>query len=225
MAESKADSKAGSVKIFYEKGYAINKRVGAVINSANGFLLLGTSGAGAIRKKSQQLNKKEKMKYAQLLNSLPKSIKNDYLRVFKEHGWIPTYAQLGCLRLLVEWKGCEVKRGDAVLQMDWSKKDSRPILHAVGMSYKLRINDSSRLKATDATIRNSVTKALKIVDFLEKRSVALPLMCVRPAYGVGPERSLKAIREAIRAARLKNVKKIILCFDNDVSSRYLRSII
>jgi len=215
---------ASGMEIVYQKGYAINKRVSAVINSANGFLLLGTSGAGAIREKSQHLTRKEKEEYSKLLSSLPKRISNDYRRVYAEHKWTPTYAQLGGLRLLVDRKGCEVKRGDAVLQVDWSKDDSRPIIHAVGMSYKLRIHDSSRLKATPTTIRNSLTKALKIADFLEAKSIALPVMCARPTYGVGPEASLRIIRSTLHSFKAKHIKRAVVCFDNSITRSYLDNI-
>ena len=90
------------VVIEYKRGYAINKRAQAIINSANGFLLLGTSGAGAIRQKSQRLTKKEKAEFDRLLRSLPIKIRNDYRRVMKERRWPATYAQLGCLKLLKE---------------------------------------------------------------------------------------------------------------------------
>ena len=64
------------MEILYEKGFAIDKDVDIVINSANGFLLLGKSGAGQIRKKSKELDFIDKLRYRYLLTELPKRISN-----------------------------------------------------------------------------------------------------------------------------------------------------
>lgn len=213
------------MKVIYQRGFAINKRVGAVINSANGFLLLGSSGAGAIRNKSQSLTAKDKKEYKILISKLPKRIREDYIRVYRDHGWTPTYAQLGCIRLLLEKKGDEFKMGDAVLQTDWSKKDWRPIIHAIGMSYRLGPNHATRLHATRASIRGSVKKSLKIADSLGVKSIALPVMCARPSYGIGPEDSLKIILSEIKSFKSKNIIKVIICFDNSVTRKYLNSLL
>lgn len=212
------------MKIIYKRGYAVNKRVDTVVNSANGFLLLGTTGAGEIRKKSQRLTPKEKKEYNTLLNRLPKRIRNDYIRVYKEQRWTPTYAQLDCLKLLVKKNKHEFMRGDAVLQENWSKKDSRPIIHAVSMSYRLRIHDASRLPATTATIRRAMAKAFKIADSIGSKSVALPVCCARKSYGMTPEKSFKLILSVLKSLKPRSIKKVIICFDNKVTSAYLRSI-
>ncbi|MBU2561924.1 MAG: macro domain-containing protein [Nanoarchaeota archaeon] len=211
--------------ILYKRGFAVDQRVDAVINSANGFLLLGTSGAGRIRKKSQRLTPGERKEYAALLDKLPKCIKNDYLRVYREQRWTPTYAQLGCLRILVNKRVKEFRRGDAVLQEAWSKTDRRPVIHAVGMSYKLRIHDSSRLKATPATLASALRKALRLADSRGAKSIALPLMCARPTYGVGPKESLRITRSVLRGCKAKNINKAIVCFDNSITIDYLKRVL
>lgn len=209
--------------IVYKRGFAVAKRVSAVINSSNGFLLLGTSGAGAIRERSEYLTSKEKEEYEDILKSLPARIRNDYHRVFLERRWTPTYAQLCALRLLAAKKGNEFKLGEAVLQEVWSKKDSRPVIHAVCMSYALSLHASKRVPATAESIKSGIAEALKIADSIEAKSVALPVCCARESYGVGPEVSLKSILSAIKAAKLKNVKSVIVCFDNKVTEDYLKN--
>ncbi|MBN1543832.1 hypothetical protein JW898_00040 [Candidatus Woesearchaeota archaeon] len=211
--------------ILYKRGFAVDQHVDAVINSANGFLLLGTSGAGRIRKKSQRLTSGEKREYAALLGKLPECMKNDYLRVYREQRWTPTYAQLGCLRILVSRKGEEIRRGDAVLQRVWSKTDRRPVIHAVGMSYKLCINGSRRLKATPSTLAGALRKALRLADSVGAKSIALPLMCARPTYGVGPKESLRIIRSVFRGFRAKNINKAVICFDNSITADYLKRVL
>ncbi|MCX5992504.1 MAG: hypothetical protein NTZ04_09350 [Chloroflexi bacterium] len=84
----------------YETGYAIAKDVDTVINSANGFLLLGTAGAGKIREVSRRLNAAEKLEYDALIASLPKSTGRWYRHVYRTNKWHRTYAQLSCLRIL-----------------------------------------------------------------------------------------------------------------------------
>ncbi|NQU79313.1 hypothetical protein HQ545_06120 [Candidatus Woesearchaeota archaeon] len=210
--------------IDYQRGFAVNKRVDVVINSANGLLLLGTSGAGAIRDKSQPLTLKEKNEYLSILKSLPKSVCNDYQRVYKEHNWTSTYAQLGCLRLLKNKKGHQFRRGQAVLQNTWSKKDLRPIIHAIGMSYSLSKVNATRLPASVSTIRSAVTKALNIASSLEAKSIAIPVMCVRKTYGITPETSLKTIVSTIKKFRNSSINKVIICFDNSTSREYLKKL-
>ncbi len=215
------DAKKLKLDVTYRRGFAVSKSVSVVVNSANGFLLLGTSGAGAIRERSQPLTPAERHEYKRLLNRLPRDVKNDYIRVYRERGWRPTYAQLGCLRLLVAKPGNRFRRGDAVLQKEWSRSDARPLIHAVGMSYRLRMHDSSRLPATDASIRNSVRKSLAIADRLGARSIALPVMCARPTYGLGPETSFRIIRKTIDSFRGSSLRRAVLCFDNKVTSDFL----
>ncbi|MFC1741218.1 macro domain-containing protein [Nanoarchaeota archaeon] len=212
------------IKIVYETGYAINKKVHVVVNSANGFLLLGTSGAGAIREKSQRLTQKEKAEYSRILSKLPARIRNDYVRVFKDQSWVPTYAQLGCLKLLLVKKGNEFKRGDAVLQESWSRKDDRKIVHAVSMSYKLGLHSSRRVPGTEANIRKAVERSLKIADSLGAQSVAMPVMAARPSYGMTPARSFRAISDTIKKYDSKNIQKVVVCFDNKITKGYLRKL-
>lgn len=213
-----------TIKIEYAAGFAIDKKVDTVVNSANGFLLLGTSGAGRIREISPKMNAKEKREYARLLNKLPRRIKNDYLRVYEEHGWTPTYAQLSCLRILTKHKYNKFRRGDAVLDKCWSKKDSRNLIHAVCMSYKLSITHSHRLPATPMTIKQAIRKAMNIAAKLKSKSVALPVCCARKSYGVSPRTSLKTILSVVKEFNGSSIEKVIICFDNKATRALLKSL-
>ncbi|MBW2997485.1 hypothetical protein KY349_04060 [Candidatus Woesearchaeota archaeon] len=210
------------IQIKYTTGFAIGKKVDTVINSANGFLLLGTSGAGRIRELSPGMTSKEKKEYKRLLDKLPRRIKNDYLRVYVEHGWTPTYAQLSGLRILTKHKYNKFRRGDAVLDKEWSKKDRRNLIHAVCMSYKLSIQTSHRLPATPNTIRRALRKALNIAAKLKSKSIALPVFCARKTYGVTPMTSLNTILSVIKEFNNSSIEKVIICFDNKVTKALLK---
>lgn len=212
------------IRIVYSKGFAIGKRADTIINSANGFLLLGTSGAGRIRQSSPELDYERGKEYARLLNTLPPRIRNDYIRVYAEHGWTPTYAQLSCLRILAKHKHSRFRRGEAVLDRGWSETDRRNIIHAVCMSYKLSITHANRLPATKDTIKRAMTKAFSIAASLGSKSVAVPVCCARKSYGVTPAQSLATIRSVIKSFNGSSIEKVIVCFDNDATKKYLDSL-
>lgn len=212
------------IQVKYATGFAIDKKVDTVINSANGFLLLGTSGAGRIRELSPSMTSKENKEYKRLLNRLPRRIKNDYIRVYEEHGWTPTYSQLSGLRLLTRHKYKKFRRGDAVLDNDWSKRDRRNLIHAVCMSYKLSIRHSHRLPATPKTIERAIRKALTIAAGLKSKSVALPVCCARKTYGVSPKTSLNIILSVIKEFNNSSIEKVTICFDNKATKALLDSL-
>lgn len=212
------------IHVRYAAGFAIDKKADTIINSANGFLLLGTSGAGRIRELSQNLNPKEKKGYARLLNMLPKRIRDDYVRVYAENGWIPTYAQLSSLRLLVRQRYKRFRRGEAVLDRGWSKRDKRNLIHAVCMSYRLSITHAHRLPATKYTISRAIRKAFSIASSIRSKSVAVPVCCARKSYGVTPAQSLNTILSVIKEFDGSSIEKVIICFDNDVTKKYLDSL-
>jgi O-acetyl-ADP-ribose deacetylase (regulator of RNase III) len=196
----------------YETGYAIDKDVDTVVNSANGFLLLGTGGAGRIREVSRRLNPAEKVEYDALLGALPKDTGRWYTRVYQKNKWHRTYAQLSCLRILLNKKDNEFRRGSAVLDTGWTATDKRKQIHAVAMSYRLTAEGSVRKKATKDTIKEALRESLKIAESIESRSVALPLFCARPSYGVTPKESLAAILEVLREFEASSIEKVIVCF-------------
>ena len=196
----------------YETGYAIAKDVDTVINSANGFLLLGTAGAGKIREVSRRLNAAEKLEYDALIASLPKSTGRWYRHVYRTNQWHRTYAQLSCLRILSNKKNNEFRRGRAVLDTGWTTTDKRRLIHAVAMSYKLTRKGAKRKKATNDTIKEALREALRIADSIGSRSIALPLFCSRPSYGVTPEESLAAILEVLKEFESSSIRNVVVCF-------------
>jgi O-acetyl-ADP-ribose deacetylase (regulator of RNase III) len=196
----------------YETGYAIDKDVDTVINSANGFLLLGTAGAGRIREVSRRLNVAEKLEYDALIASLPKATGRWYRHVYRTNKWHRTYAQLSCLRILSNKKNNEFRRGRAVLDTGWATTDKRRLIHAVAMSYQLTTKGAKREKATKDTIKKALRESLKIADSIESRSIALPLFCARPSYGVTPGDSLAAILEVLKEFEGSSIAKVLVCF-------------
>lgn len=203
--------------IEYETGYPIDKDVDTVINSANGFLLLGSGGAGRIRDKSDRLSSSEKLAYQELLDALPKRIKRWYIHVYHKNQWHRTYAQLSCLMILLKKKNNEYKRGTAVLNTNWSRTSEKKLIHAVAMSYRLTESGSKRKKATSDTIINALRAALEIAESIDSKSIALPLFCSRPSYGVKPEESLSAIIKVLKGFECSSIQKIIIC----INSKYI----
>lgn len=208
--------------IEYEIGYPIDKDVDTVINSANGFLLLGTAGAGKIRTVSQRLSPVEKLEYQGLLNTLPKKIRHWYHHVYKKNKWHRTYAQLSCLRLLSNKNNNEFRRGTAVLDVNWSTTDNRKLIHAIAMSYRLSENEAKRKKATRETIKKAFREALVIAESINSQSIAVPLFCSRPSYGVKPEVSLATIIAVLKEFRCSPIQKIIICINGKTTVNNLR---
>lgn len=79
------------------------------------------------------------------------------------------------------------------------------------MSYRLTESGSKRKKATSDTIMNALRAALKIAESIDSESVALPLMCSRPSYGVKPEDSLSAIIKVLKEFEFSSIQKAIVC--------------
>jgi len=212
------------IRVRYAAGFAIDKRADTIINSANGFLLLGTSGAGRIRESSPRLSMGQKREYFSLLDKLPERIRDDYIRVYEENGWTPTCAQLSSLRLLVRHRHKKFRRGEAVLDRGWSKHDKRNLIHAVCMSYKLSLTHAQRLPATKDTIRRAIRKAFSIAASLKSKSIAVPVCCARKSYGVTPAQSLNTVLSVVKEFEGSSIEKVIVCFDNDVTKKYLGSL-
>ena len=200
-------------------GFAVDQDVDLVVNSANGLLMLGSSGAGRIRDLSADLTLAEDAEYDSLLKRLGRDIRNFYLDNYSSHGWKRHHAQMGCLRLLL--KHGPYRPGTAVLQSGWSKKDSRPLVHAVAMSYDPRTE--KRIHGTVPFIRSSVRAALRIAERLGVKSLALPVMVARPEYGITPEESYKTIVSVLKQHG-QFLKKAIICFDNKTTKKFLKTL-
>ena len=185
-----------------------------MINSANGFLLLGSGGAGRIRDKSDRLSPSEKLAYQELLDALPKRIKRWYIHVYRKNQWHRTYAQLSCLTILLKKKNNEYRRGTAVLDTNWSRTNKKRLIHAIAMSYRLTESGSKRKKATGDTIIKALRAALKIAESIDSKSIALPLLCSRPSYGVKPKESLSAIIKVLKEFEYSSIQKTIVCINS-----------
>ncbi|MFH1669459.1 MAG: macro domain-containing protein [Candidatus Woesearchaeota archaeon] len=210
------------MKVIYQTGYAIDKDVDAVVNSANGFLMLGTSGAGRIRELSKPLNTAEKKEYSMIFKRLPKKVQNFYSHLYGKYGWKLTRDQLSCVKTMVQRKGHAVKRGTAVL--DRNRVGKKNIIHAVAMSYHLYADSWTRTRATTQTIKNAVRSAMKIADLMGAKSVAIPVMAARKTYGVTPDQSLHALLSVLREFEDSSIKKVMICFDNERTEEYLKKI-
>ncbi|MCX5992505.1 MAG: hypothetical protein NTZ04_09355 [Chloroflexi bacterium] len=80
------------------------------------------------------------------------------------------------------------------------------------MSYELTGKWAKRKKATKDTIKEALRESLKIADSIESRSIALPLLCARPSYGVTPKESLAAILDVLKEFESSSIQKVIVCF-------------
>lgn len=206
------------MKIEYQTGYAVDKPVDFVVNSANGFLLLGKSGAGRIRESSEKLELSDFLKYRVLLILLPKYIRKWFLRVYKKHNWELSKAQLDCVSLLLNNKKKPFELGDTALGS--YKINNKRIIHAVGMSYNI-FGKTERIPATEETVRKCIGGVLENALKLKMKSIAIPVMCARKSYGLPPRKSLEVIESVLEGYSNSSIKKVIICFDNDETEKYL----
>ena len=103
-----------------------------------------------------------------------------------------------------------------LIRKEWSKKESKHVLHVVGMSYHLK--DDGELYV-DKVSEESLTKVLiKSFDYVDKnnyKKVSIPILCTRGNYGLHPKISLRAILNAIKNVNPKNIEKVIICFESE----------
>jgi O-acetyl-ADP-ribose deacetylase (regulator of RNase III) len=198
------------MNIEYQSGYPIDEDVDMVINYANGFLLLGSDGSGRIRDKSDRVSPSEKLAYQELLDALPDHIKRWYIHVYHKNQWYRTYARLSCLTILMKKRNNIYRRGTAVLDANCSRTNKKRLIHAIVMFYRFTESGSKRKKAISDTIIKTLRAALKIVKSIDSKSVALPLMCSRPSYGVKPEDSLFTIIKVLKEFEFSSIQKTIV---------------
>ncbi|MFH1637311.1 MAG: hypothetical protein ABIB71_02700 [Candidatus Woesearchaeota archaeon] len=209
------------MKIIPVAGFAIDQDVEVAINSANGFLLLGTSGAGRIRELSNKLNENEIREYNELLDEIRPEIKNWYNRVYSKHSWQKTYAQLVCLRLLCSKKGTrmnEYRRGTAILQKEWKKGNKKKIIHAIAMSYDLLKNKSKRKKSSKYLLKKALISAFEIAKKNKIETISVPIMVARENYGLNPKNSEHIILNILNKY---DFQKVFLCYDSKTTRDYL----
>lgn len=209
------------MNIVLEKGFAIEKDVEVVINSANGLLMLGTSGAGKIRGHSENLSKEDVVDYEYELKKLPPEIQKFILHEYDEKKWHLTYAQLSSLKLLTI-NNFPFAIGECVLDLNWSKFNNKKIIHAITMSYSTSW-PPQRILGSKESIIKSYSNALEICKNINAKSIAMPLPVAREGYGIGSIESYNAVKEVLDKFKDEDFN-IILCFDNEETEKLLEKI-
>ena len=201
------------IKIELKKDYAIFQDVDLVFNSASGLLLMRTGTAKVIRKHSEKLNPEEKKEYFKLLNSFSNPIIKKYIEVNAVRKWEPKQAQLSSFKRIIENNG-PYKAGDIIIDKEWSKKDSKHVLHVVGMTYHLTNGELDINKTTEELLIKVLKKAFQFADNHKYKSISVPVLCTRGNYGLNPKVILRTILKAIKETKSNFIKKIIICFES-----------
>ena len=215
--------KINSIEIKMKKGYAIKQNVNLVFNSANGLLLMRTGIAKKIREFSEKLNKRETKEYFKLLNNFTNPLIKKYITSFNVKKWKPKKAQLSCFKKIKSNKG-PFKLGEVILDKNGPKKQSKHILHVVGMTYHLTNNKLCVNKVKEKILKNVLKKGLKLANENNYKTISIPVLCTRGDYGLHPKKSLNAIKNAIKESRLPKIKKIIICFEREGPKKYFDSL-
>jgi O-acetyl-ADP-ribose deacetylase (regulator of RNase III) len=208
------------MQIIKEKGFAADKEVDIVINSANGYLIPDSSGAGRIRELSDELTHEEKAEFDYYFSELPQKIKELYLEKQKNGGWESKKANLSCLRLLLQNQK-SFHPGQALCDFDSLDK---PVIHAITMTYDPETGD--RIKGTVLSVMVAMESAIKMAIEKGATSVSLPIPCARAGYGISPKDSLTAVMSALRGFEDYDIDHstpfvVILCFDNENTAKLL----
>lgn len=209
------------MKIFYETGFAIDKNVEAVVNSANGYLLLGGSGSGRIREVSGRFGIFEFFIFYYYLFRLPKNVRSWILTVYKKNKWYFTIGQLDCIRLLIKNNSKAYLQGEAVA--GHLTIQNKIIIHAIGIGIVLDdMGNQERSHATAEILQKAVHAALAIAKTRQVKSVSMPVMCVRDGYGLDVVESFSVIKEELQFFK-NDFDVVIICFDNPKSEEYLNN--
>lgn len=162
----------------------------------------------------------EKTQYFFIFNKLPKKTREFYIHVYKKHKRKLTYVQLGAIKLLLKNK--DINIGDAILQPVWSKKDKKRIIHVVAMSYDFKkFKERKMIKGTSTSIKKAVRTAMNLAVSINSKQIAIPIMCPRKKTGFSPEKSLSAILSVLKEFKDSSIEKVIICFDNKDTEKYL----
>ena len=209
------------MKIIYEEGFAINKDVDAVINSANNYIIFGSGGAGEIRESSQRLGFLGKIKFYFYLFQLSPNIWRWILNGYEEYKWNYTEVSLSNIKKLLKNKSKPFDNGSAVLS-DLKVKD-KYIINAIGNVFE--INNKSEetvIGSSKEWIEGSVFNSLCIARDLGCKSVAVPIMCARNNVGLDINVSYSAIMSSVRKFE-NDFEKIIICFDSNSYVSFLNN--
>lgn len=206
------------MRIIYTKKYAIQTPAQAIINSANGYLLHDSGGAGKIRQSACTLTTQQSKDYNKMLKKLPLNVSNLFINIAQQHQWKPTQVILASLRILNNRNGKPLSKGTALLDPYWSPGNNRICIHAIAMSYKANLHSRKRIPATPWSVRMAVRKSLQLAQLKKCDSVALPVLCARATYGITTTQSLAIIEQELKETSLQ---KCYICFDNTTTRKWL----
>lgn len=195
------------MEIIVEEGFAADKDVEGIINSANGLLCHDSSGAGRIREKSAPIEDYEA--FEKDLDCIPEDIKNFYELKSQEHGWKFKKANWVAAKMIMD-HGDRFHLGNAILDTD---SLDIPIMHAITMSYDLEQDPIKRIPGTDVSVRESYDMAIRTFLKLGVKSIAMPIPIARKNYGLDPEVSYHEVMRVLSRFKEEDIK-VIVCLDN-----------
>jgi hypothetical protein len=207
------------MKIRFEQGYAIDKPVQAVINSANWWLCHDSSGAGAIRKVTRNLSQNETEVLLKLYEQMPKEGKFIFNDKMSKGNWDFNYASLASLYLLKNNNFKHFSLGDVVC--DNESFDNKSIFHVITVGYVETKGKEKRILATKEDILVGFTKMLEIIKKTGITSIALPV--ARKEYGLTPEESYETLTQALETISDTNIE-VTICFENNETANILPTI-
>lgn len=202
------------IEVELKKGYSIMQDVDLVFNSASNLLLMRTGTAKAIREYSEELNENEENEYFRILHSFENPIMKKYIEGFSVNEWEPRRAQLSSFKRVLE-NGGPYKTGEIVLDKEWSTRESKHVLHIVGMTYHLKNGDLDVDKVSEESLTNVLIKAFKFADKNGYKRISTPVLCTRGGYGLDPKVSLQSILSAVKKSNAESIQKIIICFESE----------
>ncbi|MDA3836112.1 MAG: hypothetical protein PF542_00660 [Nanoarchaeota archaeon] len=208
-------TKINNIKIELKKDCAIKQDVDLSINSANGLLLMRTITAKAIREYSDKLNPVEKNNYSDILYSFKNPVMQKYIETFRIKEWEPRQAQMSSFRRILE-NNRPYKTGQCIIDKEWSKTESKHVLHVIGMTYHLK--DDRELdvdKISEESLTKTLTNAFRYIDQNRYETISTPILCTRGDYGLNPKTTLRSILNAIKIANPIHLKKVIICFESE----------
>jgi len=209
------------MKVLYETGYAVTKDVEVVINSANGLLFADSTGAGAIRDASEDLSETERFDFDQLFSKAPPELQNFFEKKREKHGWYYHHENLSCLKLLAHNNYETHEIGTAIFDPLWTLQKTKKVIHAITLTYNPKTEE--RIVGTPEQIISAITQAIEIALDFGKKTIALPVPCARPAYGLGPEKSFEIVKKALAGFADEDLT-ITLCFDNEHTAEFLKTL-
>ena len=208
------------MQIIFEAKYAIQTDAQVVVNSANAWLFADSSGAGAIRESTPQLTQQQEAEYKFLFQKLPLEAQEFFKHKQQEHGWQLHAENLSCMRLLATNNYKPFAIGSAILDFDISQLTQKVIVHAITMSYDPIKQE--RITATPDSIAHAIDSSLHILLEHGKNSIALPIPCARPDYGMTPKKSYDIITTILKKYADRAIT-VHLCFDNTFTKEFLET--